>query len=47
VTAKQRRLIETYSMLTQTPVPELSAMDHDQAEAYQRARYAEVLNQQE
>jgi hypothetical protein len=47
VTAKQRRLIETYSMLTQTPVPELSAMDHDQAEAYQRARYTEVLNQQE
>jgi hypothetical protein len=46
VTAKQRRLIEAYSMLTQTPVPELSAMDYNEAEAYQRAQYAEVLKQQ-
>jgi hypothetical protein len=45
VTAKQRRLIEVYSRLTQTPVPDLSAMDHDQAAAWSTARYNEVLNQ--
>ena len=46
VTAKQKRLIDFYGKMTQTPAPDLSAMNHAQAAAWSTARYNELLSQQ-
>ena len=44
VTQKQGNLLELYSALTHTPVPDVDSMGYAEAEAWNRARYAEYLS---
>jgi hypothetical protein len=43
VTQKQRNLLELYSALTHTPMPDVDKMGYVDAEAWNRARYSEYL----
>ena len=43
VTQKQRNLLELYSALTHTPMPDIDAMGYVEAEAWRRARYSDYL----
>ena len=43
VTQKQRNLLELYSALTHTPMPDVENMNYVDAEAWKRARYSEYL----
>jgi hypothetical protein len=43
VTQKQRNLMQLYSALTQTPVPDVDSMGYLDAEAWNRARYSEYM----
>ena len=44
VTQKQRNLLELYSALTHTPMPDIDSMGHAEAEAWNRVRYSEYLS---
>jgi phospholipase C len=44
VTQKQRSLLELYSALTHTPMPDIDSMGHAEAEAWNRVRYSEYLS---
>ena len=41
VTQKQRNLLELYSALTHTPMPDVDSMGYADAQAWNRARYSE------
>ena len=43
VSAKQRKRIELYASLTQTPSPDMDAMTHDEASAWIRARFQDYM----
>eukprot|EP01046_Picozoa_sp_COSAG06_P017678 COSAG06_NODE_1208_length_10261_cov_5.380634_11_plen_113_part_00 len=43
VTQKQRNLLELYSALTHTPMPDVGSMGYTDAQAWNRARYSEYL----
>jgi phospholipase C len=43
LTAKQRRRIELFSLLTQTPSPDMTAMSNLEAQVYIRARWGEWI----
>ena len=43
VTAKQRNLIELYSALTRSPMPDVGSMNSESASAWAKARFAEYM----
>ena len=44
VTQKQRNMLELYSALTHTPIPDVESMGYAEAEAWNRERYNEYLS---